>query len=97
MTLTRIKKTALVLVAALTLVAVSSSVASAAHPSFSFSIGSPYHFGHSYGGYYHVTPPVHTHRVFHADRLHWTPGRGLHTHGHYDYIPHVGHSSWLHH
>jgi len=97
MTHARIKKTALVLVATLALVAVSSSVATAAHPSFSFSIGSPHHYGHSYGSYHYVTPPIRTHRVFHAISPHWTPGHGLHGYGHYNYIPHVRHSSWYHH
>ncbi len=31
---------------------------------------------------------THYHRVYHPTRVHWTPGRGWHTHGHYDYVPH---------
>ncbi len=46
---------------------------------------------------YHA-PSVHLDRVFHADTLHWTPGRGLHVDGHYDLVPHYtpGHFDTLH-
>ena len=67
-----------------------------------------FHGGHShgggfggYGGYktpiYHG-PSVHYDKVYHPTRTHWTPGRGWHTHGHYDYVPHYvpGHFDTLH-
>ncbi len=60
-------------------------------------------YGHSYGGYGYAAPiyhgpSVHLDRVYHVDRLHWTPRRGVHTHGHYDLIPHYtpGHFDTLH-
>ena len=50
--------------------------------------------GSGYGGYgrssvpvYHP-PSVHTDRVFHPTRTHWSLLRGVHTHGHYDNVPH---------
>ena len=36
---------------------------------------------------YHA-PSVHYDQVYHPEYLHWTPGRGVHTHGHYDVVPH---------
>jgi hypothetical protein len=62
-------------------------------PSFS-SYG--YGFGHSHPIYH--PPSVHYHRVYHPTRTHWTPGRGWHTHGHIDYVPHYtpGHFDRLH-
>lgn len=51
------------------------------------TINQGYYGGTGYGATYHP-PSVHYDRVYHADRLHWTPGRGLHTHGHYDLVPH---------
>jgi hypothetical protein len=48
---------------------------------------SPGYSGYRSGPIYHG-PSVHYDRVYHADRTHWTPGRGLHTHGHYDAVPH---------
>jgi hypothetical protein len=58
-------------------------------------------YGRFGGGYstgrqaphYHA-PSMHYDRVYHADRLHWTPGRGLHTHGHYDLVPHYTPGNW---
>lgn len=46
---------------------------------------------------YHA-PSVHYDAVYHAEYLHWTPLRGLHTHGHYDLVPHYtpGHFDYLH-
>lgn len=54
-------------------------------------------YGRSYSGYryparqsgpiYHA-PSVHSDRVYHPTRTHWTPFRGVHTHGHYDVVPH---------
>ncbi|MCP4589822.1 MAG: hypothetical protein GY842_03685 [bacterium] len=68
-------------------------------------------YGSGYGGYnrgysyhrsyrapvYHA-PSVHLDRVYHHDYNHWTPRRGLHSHGHYDLIPHYtpGHFDTLH-
>lgn len=66
-------------------------------------------YGGGYGGYrggwgggyrqpiYHA-PSVHFDRVYHPTYSHWTPGRGYHTHGHYDVVPHVtpGHFDTLH-
>jgi hypothetical protein len=45
--------------------------------------------------HYHA-PSVHYHRTYHPDYYHWTPSRGLHSHGHYDYTPHYtpGHWHW---
>jgi hypothetical protein len=53
-------------------------------------------FGPS-GPIYHP-PSVHYHRVYHPTRTHWTPGRGWHTHGHFDHVPHYtpGHFDHLH-
>ena len=49
------------------------------------------------GPVYHG-PSVHYDRVYHPTRTHWTPYRGLHTHGHFDYVPHYspGHYDRLH-
>ena len=62
-------------------------------PSYGFNRGYPggYHVGHHHqhrsGPIYHA-PSVHHDPVYHPEYLHWTPGRGVHTHGHYDYVPH---------
>ena len=49
------------------------------------------------GPVYHA-PNLHYDRTYHADSLHWTPGRGLHTHGHYHSTPHYtpGHYDYQH-
>lgn len=59
-------------------------------------------FGYGgYGGYngpvYHA-PSVHLDSVYHPEYSHWTPGRGFHTHGHYDLVPHYtpGHFDYQH-
>jgi hypothetical protein len=39
-------------------------------------------------------PSVHYDRVYHPTRTHWTPQRGWHSPGHYDYVP--GHYDYLH-
>ena len=80
------------------------------HAPFRVSYGSLYghygqhrhHAGHHHrrrhsGPIYHP-PSVHYDRVYHPEYYHWTPGRGLHTHGHYDYVPHYvpGHFDRLH-
>jgi hypothetical protein len=46
---------------------------------------------------YHA-PSVHLDRVYHPTSTHWTPSQGLHTHGHYDTVPHYtpGHFDTLH-
>src|SRR5687767_11528186 len=36
---------------------------------------------------YHA-PSLYYDRTYHADSLHWTPQRGLHTHGHIHVTPH---------
>jgi hypothetical protein len=58
------------------------------------------HGGHhrNSGPIYHA-PSVHYDPVYHAEYYHWTPGRGVHTHGHYDYVPHYvpGHFDRRHH
>lgn len=43
-------------------------------------------------------PSVHYDQQYHVESYHWTPGRGLHTHGHYDAVPHYvpGHFDTLH-
>lgn len=38
------------------------------------------------GRIYHG-PSIQYDRVYHPDRLHWTPRRGLHTHGHTHVVP----------
>ncbi len=71
------------------------------HISVGFGYGHSHH-SHSLYGYngpiYH-RPSVHYHRVYHPTRSHWTPGRGWHTHGHIDYVPHYvpGHFDHHHH
>ena len=64
--------------------------------SVGFSYGPSYayyggHHGHVHrrrsAPIYHA-PSVHYDRVYHPEFYHWTPGRGLHSHGHYDYVPH---------
>ena len=49
------------------------------------------------GPVYHAGS-VHYHRTYHPTSTHWTPSRGLHTHGHYDYRPHYipGHFDYNH-
>lgn len=54
-----------------------------------------------YRGHNHTTyhaPSVHYHKQFHG-YSHWTPSRGYHSHGHYDYVPHYvpGHVHNRHH
>jgi len=49
---------------------------------------SGYSNGYNQGPVYHA-PSVHYDRVFHPEYTHWTPFRGVHTHGHYDAVPHV--------
>lgn len=55
----------------------------------------------NYGGFrapaYHP-PSVHTDLQYHPTRTHWTPFRGVHTHGHYDAVPHYtpGHVDTYH-
>jgi hypothetical protein len=69
--------------------------------SVSFSFGPSYGYGYGsdvvghrglsrfgYDGPIYHAPSVHYHRVYHPEYSHWTPHRGLHTHGHYDYVPH---------
>jgi hypothetical protein len=63
----------------------------------------PRSYGYGYGSsrysapIYHG-PSVHLDPVYHPEYYHWTPGRGLHTHGHYDLVPHYtpGHVDHLH-
>jgi hypothetical protein len=72
-------------------------------PSYGFYRGYPgaYPRGYSYrrqsAPIYHA-PSVHYDRVYHPEYYHWTPGRGVHTHGHYDAVPHYvpGHFDRLH-
>jgi hypothetical protein len=55
------------------------------------------------GGYnftqqvYHP-PTIQYRKVYHPTKLHWTPKRGLHSHGHFDYVPTYvpGHFDTLH-
>lgn len=69
-----------------------------------YGIGFGGAYGGGFGGYgsyripvYHA-PSIHFDRQYHADYYHWTPGRGLHTHGHYHTVPHYtpGHFDTLH-
>ena len=57
-------------------------------------------YGQSYGynGPIYHAPSVHYDRVYHPTTSHWTPWRGWHTHGHYDYVPHYtpGHYDYHH-
>ena len=39
-------------------------------------------------GFVYHPGSVHYHRVYHPTSIHWTPGLGIHTHGHYGYVPH---------
>lgn len=65
-----------------------------------------YHGNLPQGGYYgggytapvYHGPSVHYDRVFHPTYTHWTPGGGVHSHGHYDTVPHYtpGHFDTLH-
>jgi len=50
-----------------------------------------------YAPIYHP-PSVHTDYRYHAESYHWTPWQGLHTHGHYDAVPHYtpGHIDYHH-
>ncbi len=66
-------------------------------PAYAQHCGNGYgsHYGGNYGGHgYHRShsvwhgPSVHYDRVYHPTSRHWTPYRGWHTHGHYDYVPH---------
>jgi len=64
-----------------------------------YSSGSaPYSSGYNPSGPAYHQPSVHVDRVYHAETRHWTPFRGLHTHGHYDSVPHYtpGHFDKLH-
>ena len=57
---------------------------------YSGGYSSRYYGGHRYQRS-HPTwhrPSVHYDRVYHPTYRHWTRSRGLHTHGHYDYVPH---------
>ena len=85
---------------ALAILAVTSSVAEAQWgyrygPSRSYSRS--YYNNYGSGRVYH-RPNLHYDRTYHADSLHWTPRRGLHTHGHYDVTPHYtpGHYDYRH-
>jgi len=69
---------------------------------FGGSYGTSGYGGVDYGRYnsapiYHG-PSVHYDRVYHPTTTHWTPRRGVHTHGHYDVVPHYtpGHFDRLH-
>ena len=55
------------------------------------------HFGGRSGPIYHA-PSVHFDSYYHHDYTHWTPGRGLHSHGHYHTVPHYtpGHFDYKH-
>jgi hypothetical protein len=61
--------------------------------------GAPgYSGGYRYSGPIYHPPSVHYDRVYHPEYTHWTPGRGLHTHGHYHVVPHYvpGHFDYQH-
>ena len=68
--------------------------------SSSYGYGAPSYGigGQRYSGPIYHGPSVHTDHVYHPEYYHWTPGRGLHSHGHYDAVPHVtpGHFDHLH-
>ena len=59
-----------------------------------------YGWGGYGGGHYHAPsyhgPSLHYHRTYHPTYYHYTPYGGLHSHGHYDYVPHYtpGHYHW---
>ena len=69
------------------------------HGGYGGGYGNVYRGG--YGGFrapvYHP-PSVHTDYRYHPTQVHWTPLRGLHTHGHYDAVPHYtpGHYDTYH-
>jgi hypothetical protein len=72
--------------------------------SIGFSYGPSYGYygtplGYGYGGYYpqfqlqrrapvYHGPSVHYDSYYHPEYYHWTPGQGVHSHGHYDVVPH---------
>jgi hypothetical protein len=44
---------------------------------------------------YYGAPGLHYDLYYHHEFNHWTPWRGLHSHGHYDAVPHIGpHYGW---
>jgi len=49
------------------------------------------------GSFYHG-PSVHHDALWHHEYDHWTPRRGWHGHGHYDFVPHYvpGHFDYHH-
>jgi hypothetical protein len=59
------------------------------YPAYRYGAYSGYR-GYGYGGYgydsYYYRRPT----TVHPESWHWTPYRGLHTHGHY-HVPHRGH------
>lgn len=101
-----------IIAAVLVVAGLATSTARADHFSFSggYGHGGHNHGGYGRGGAYgygggrgfrapiYHAPSIHYDRVYHADTLHWTPGRGLHSHGHYDVVPHYtpGHFDTLH-
>ena len=50
------------------------------------------HFNYSSHYYtpYVYRPTFHYDYYYHHEYYHWTPWRGLHSHGHYDAVPHYG-------
>src|SRR5688572_16845082 len=56
-----------------------------------------YYGNYGSGRVYHA-PSLHYDRTYHVDSLHWTPQRGLHTHGHTHVTPHYtpGHYDYHH-
>lgn len=69
---------------------------------FGISYGNGYNRGF-YGGYRHSGPVYHApsiryQRTYHHDYYHWTPRRGLHSHGHYHVTPRYvpGHYDYKH-
>jgi hypothetical protein len=71
------------------------------HSPYSAGYSRSYSLGYGVRRYsapiYHA-PSVHIDHVYHPEYYHWTPGRGLHSHGHYDAVPHYtpGHFDHLH-
>jgi hypothetical protein len=73
--------------AVLALCGLATTTAQAGHYHGGGFYGGGFNYGGSRGPIYHA-PSVHLDRVYHPDYSHWTPGRGVHTHGHYDVVPH---------
>lgn len=62
-----------------------------------YPCGGYYNFNYGYSAPIYHAPSVHYDTQWHG-YSHWTPYRGLHSHGHYDTVPHYtpGHFDTIH-